>query len=128
MSKTNVEDGVTPLVVELSHLPGVVMVDSGEGGPERPAYAVFRGRDGDGMRLAETILEWLAAYEGQLDCQLRTVWRPGADARDPLLELLCSARQVIPVALALRASRRRSQGAGGDEAAAFGQRTRLVAV
>ena len=106
-----VEEGVAPLVLALSEMDAVIL-DSSQGGPERDARVRFRRRDGDVAGLAMEIAELLAPRASNLGYELRT----NASAGEPLVELACPARQVIPLALALRAARGRRaarQAAGG---------------
>jgi len=105
-----VEDGVQPLALELDRLSGVVVLDSCQGGRDWPAYLVFRGRDRGGLEIAGEVMRALAAHAEQLECELRTTWRPGADLAEAILELTCPAGQVIALALALRAARRGASG------------------
>jgi len=94
-----VEEGVAPLVCALNELPGVVTVASSEGGPEQLAYVRFRRCDGDVAELAVAIGSQLAEHASSLGYELRTRVTSGR----PVLELACTAHQVLPLALAVRA-------------------------
>jgi hypothetical protein len=108
-----VEEGVVPLVLALDELEDVVTVASRQGGPGRAAYVRFRRRDGDVAELAVTIAGRLAAHAGGVDYELRTLQAGPSAGEVPVLELACSDRQVISLALALRASSSsRSAGTG----------------
>jgi hypothetical protein len=113
-----IDDGAAPLALELDRLADVSIIDSCAGGREWPAYVLFRARGEGGLSTAARIAELLAPHDGQLDCELRAVWRPGASSADPVLELTCPAEQVIPVALALRAAKRREHRSARQGAAA----------
>jgi len=99
-----VEEGVAPLVLALAQVD-VVILDSSQGGPERPARVRFRRRDGDVAELAMEIADLLSPRKANLGYELRTTVSAGAGDGEPAVELACPARQVIPLALALRAAR-----------------------
>jgi hypothetical protein len=121
-----VGEAVAPLVLALSELDGVIAVGICQGGRERAAYVRFRHRDGDDAGLVKRIASLLSAHAGNIEYVLRTVTRPDGQAA----ELTCGPGNVLPLALAIRASigRRpeRAVPAPGRDASAFLARPDIV--
>jgi hypothetical protein len=102
-----VDEGIAPLVLALTELENVVTLASDEGGPERDAHVRLGCRDGDLAGLRAMIAGRLAGHAGNVAYRLRMLRPSDGSAGGPVLELACSPRQVMSLALALRASRGR---------------------
>jgi len=104
-----VDDGITPLVLALGELDGVLVVASSQGGPDRPAYVRFRAHEDDQRALANQLSHLLGS--GGSGAELRTLGADGVGRR--LRELVCSPWLVLSLALAVREMARRRVLDGG---------------